>query len=82
MKWFTKDEIFTSCFNFDLNRSASMKKMCSKMSFFKPCQKTFPPLINDNEQGPSGGGPEEKFDNISIERKDGILLSCKQILNC
>ena len=28
------------------------------------------------------GGPEEKFDNIFIERKDDILLSCKQIFNC
>ena len=25
------------------------------MSLFKPCQKTFP-LVNDNEQGPSRGG--------------------------
>ena len=80
VKWFTKDEIFTSCFNFDLNRSASMKKMCSKMSFLSLVKKVSP-LINDNEQGPSGG-PEEKFDNIFIERKDDILLSCKQILNC
>ena len=55
MKWFTKGEIFTSCFNFDLNRSASKKKKGSKMSIFKPCQKMFPPLVNDNEQGPSGG---------------------------
>ena len=54
MKWFRKGEIFTSCFNFDLNRSASKKEMCSKMSIFKPCQKTFSPLVNDNEQGPSG----------------------------
>ena len=54
MKWFTKIEIFTSCFNFDLNPGAK-EKMCSKMSIFKPCQKTSPPLVNDNEQGPSGG---------------------------
>ena len=26
MKWFTKGEIFITCFNFDLNRSASEKK--------------------------------------------------------
>ena len=58
MKWFTKGEIFTSCFNFDLNRSASKKKRGSKMSIFKPCQKTFPLLVNDNEQGPSGGATE------------------------
>ena len=59
MKWFTKGEIFTSCFNFDLNRSASKKKRGSKMSIFKPCQKTFSPLVNDNEQGPSGGAREK-----------------------
>ena len=61
MKWFSKGEICTSCFNFDLNRSASKKKRGSKMSIFKPCQKTFPPLVNDNEQGPSGGGPRDKL---------------------
>ena len=44
MKWFTKGDIFTSCFNFDLNSSANKKKMCSKMSIFKPRQKTFRPL--------------------------------------
>ena len=81
MKWFTKGEIFTSCFNFHLNRIASKKKMCSKMSIFKPCQKPFPPLVNDNEQGPSGAA-WRKIDNIFIERKDDILLSCKQIVNC
>ena len=26
------------------------------MSIFKPCQKNVSPLVNDNEQGPSGGG--------------------------
>ena len=55
MKWFTKGEIFTSCFNFDLNRSASKKKRGSKMSIFKPFSKNVSPLVNDNEQGPSGG---------------------------
>ena len=55
MKWFTKGEIFTSCFNFDLNRSASKKKRGSKMSIFKPCQKNVSPLTNDNKQGSSGG---------------------------
>ena len=54
MKWFTMGEIFTSCFNFDQDRSASKKKMCSKMFIFKTSQKTFPSLVNDNEQGPSG----------------------------
>ena len=81
IKWFTKGEIFTSCFNFDLNRSASKKKRGSKMSIFKPCQKTFPPLVNHNEQGPSGGA-QRKIDNIFIERKDDILLSYKQVFNC
>ena len=51
------------------------------MSIFKPCQKTFSPLVNDNEQGPSGGG-QRKIDNIFIERKDDILLSLNQIFNC
>ena len=83
MQWFTKGEIFTSSFNFYLNRrSASKKKRGSKMSIFKPSQNTFPPFVNDNEQGPSGGGGLRKIDNIFIERKDDILLSCKQIFNC
>ena len=29
------------------------------MSVFKPCQKRFPPLVNDNEQGSSGGAREK-----------------------
>ena len=52
------------------------------MSIFKPSQNTFPPFVNDNEQGPSGGGGLRKIDNIFIERKDDILLACKQIFNC
>ena len=51
------------------------------MSIFKPCQKTFPSLVNDNEQGPSGEA-QGKIDNIFIETKDDILLSYKQIFNC
>ena len=43
MKWFTKGEIFTSCFNFDLNRSASKKKMGSKCLFFIPVKNVSPP---------------------------------------
>ena len=69
MKWFTKGGIFTSCFNFDLNRSASKKRIFSKMSIFKPCQKNVSPLVNGNEQGPSeggGGGAPRKIDNILI----------------
>ena len=30
------------------------------MSIFKPCQKNVSPLVNDNEQGPSGGGGLKK----------------------
>ena len=52
MKWLTKGEIFTSSFNFDQNWSASNKKMRSKMSILKPCQKTFPV---------GGGGGLEKY---------------------
>ena len=45
MKWFTKGEIFTSCFNFDLNRSASKKKMCAKKCLFLSLvKKRSPPL--------------------------------------
>ena len=59
MKRFTKGEIFTYCFNFDLNRSASKKKMFSKMSICS-LVKNVSPLVNDNKQGPSGGGGLEK----------------------
>ena len=38
------------------------------MSIFKPSQKTFPPLVNDNEQGPSEGGGGE-IDNILLRGK-------------
>ena len=41
----------------------------------------FPLLVNDNEQGKSGG-PSRKTDKIFIERKDDIFLSCKQIFYC
>ena len=56
--------------------------MGSKMLlfYFLPCLKTSPP-VNDNEQGPSGGALRE-IDYIFIERKDDILLPCKQIFNC
>ena len=72
MKWFTKGAIFTSCFNFDLDRSPNKEKMCSRMCIFLPCQKTFPSIVNDNEQGPSegrewgGGGWVFSGDNIFI----------------
>ena len=54
MKWFTKGEIFTTCFNFDLNRSASEKK-CVQKCLFLSFVKRRPPLLNGNEQGSSGG---------------------------
>ena len=50
------------------------------MSMFLPFSKNVPPLVNDNEQGVSGG-PSRKTDKIFWERKVDILLSCKQIFN-
>ena len=51
------------------------------MSIFKPSQKTFSPLVNDNEQGPSeGGGGGEKLITFYRE-EDDILPSCKQIFD-
>ena len=79
MKWFTKGEIFTSCFNFDLIGVLVRKKCVKKCLFFSLVKKTFPPIVNDNEQGQSGGALR-KIDNIFIEREGDILLSCKQIL--
>ena len=38
-----------------------------------------PPLVNDEDQAPSGG-VLGKTNSIFIERKDGILLRCMQIL--
>ena len=70
-------EIVTTCFNVDLNRSASEKKLCSKMSIFKPCQKTFPPLVNDNEQGPYGGrGGREKLMTFLLR---GKMIFCYRV---
>ena len=69
-----KDKIFTSCFNFDLNRSASKTKKGSKMSILKPCQK-HPPLVNDNEQGPSGG-PREKLTAFLLR---GRMIFCYHV---
>ena len=55
---------------------------CPFLSLVKKCS----PLVNDNEEGPSGWGGGglglEKIDNIFIERKDDNLLSCKQMFNC
>ena len=71
----TKGEIFTSCFNFDLNRSASKKKRGSKMSIFKPCIKTFPPLVNDNNRDRQGG-PREKLITFSLR---GRMIFCYHV---
>ena len=54
MKWFTKGEIFTFCFNFDLNRRASKEKMGSKCLFFSLFKKRFP-LVNDKMNSGSQG---------------------------
>ena len=47
MKWFTKGEVFTSCFKKVRNKCVQKALALSK---------NVPPLVNDNEQGPSGGG--------------------------
>ena len=44
-------------------------------------KKCFSLLVNDNEQGQSGG-VSRKTDKIFIERKDDIFLSCKQNFYC
>ena len=50
------------------------------MSIFKPSQKTFPPLVNDNEQGPSEGGGggvgEREIDNILLR---GKMIFCYRV---
>ena len=61
MKWFTKGEIFTSCFNFDLNRSVSKKKRGSKMSIFKPCQKNVSRPCKWQCTGTVSGGLEKNW---------------------
>ena len=38
MKWFTKGEIFTSCFNFDLNRRASKILLALSKNVSLPCK--------------------------------------------
>ena len=47
-------------------------------------KKCFSLLVNDNDQGQSGGGGgvSRKTDKIFIERKDDIFLSCKQNFYC
>ena len=59
------------------------KKMCLKMSIFKPCQKTFSPLANDNEAGPSrggggggGGGAREKLITFLLR---GRMIFCYHV---
>ena len=61
-----------------------------KNVYFLALSKNVSPLVNDNEQGPSGvggggggGGTREKLRTLFyIERNDYIFLSCKQIFNC
>ena len=43
------------------NRGASKKKILVKNVYFLALSKTFLPLINENEQGPSGGGLEKNW---------------------
>ena len=55
------------------------KKICSKMSLFKPCQKTFP-LVNDNEQGPSrGGGRGGARENMITVLLRGKMIFCYHV---
>ena len=44
-------------------------------------KKCFSLLVNDNEQGQSGG-VSRKTDKIFTERKDDIFLLCKQNFYC
>ena len=78
MKWFTKGDIFTTCFNFDLNRSASEKKKCvQKCLFLSLVKRRFLPLVNDNEQGPSGGGgSREKLITFLLR---GKMIFCYRV---
>ena len=76
MKWFTKGEIFTSCFNFDLNRSASKKKMCSEVSIFKPCQKTFAPPFKWQWTGAVRGEAREKLITFLLR---GRMIFCYHV---
>ena len=48
------------------------------MTIFYLLEKSFPPLVNDDDQGPAGA-VLRKTNSIFIERKDGILLRCMQI---
>ena len=66
MKWLTKGEIFISCFNFDLNRSANKEKNVFKNVYFLALSENVSLHCNDYEQGPSeggggSGGPREKL---------------------
>lgn len=53
------------------------KKNVFKNVYFLALSKNVSPLVNDNEQGPSGrggGGHSRKTDKIFIETKDDISL--------
>ena len=45
------------------------------MSIFQSCQKTFPLLINDNEEGPSGGA-QRKIDKFLLR---GRMTFCYHV---
>ena len=82
MKWFTKGETFTSYFNFDLNRSARKKKMCSNMSIFKPCPKSPPPpppLKMTMNRG-RHGEPREKLIPFLLRRRMIFCLHVNRFL--
>ena len=65
------------------NWIASKKKMCSKMSSFCLVKKRPPPPPPCKWEWIGAiRRPLRKTDKIFNERKDDILLSCKQILNC
>ena len=61
-------------FNFDLNRSARGKK-CVQKCLFLSLVKKGPPLVNDNEQGPSGG-PREKLITFLLR---GKMIFCYHV---
>ena len=75
MKWFTKGEIFTFSFNFDLNRRASKKKMRSKCLFFSHFKKRFP-LVNDKMNRGSQGGSREKLITFLLR---GRVMFCYHV---
>ena len=76
MKWFTKGEILHPVLILIYIGVLVRKQYVQK--FLALSKNVPPPLITDNEKG-SSGVASRKIDNIFIEGKDDILLSCKQI---